>query len=445
MSEAPPDESGSPEPEALSLFDLDSAALAPPPMSPASEPSPASESSAEPEPLPAVAITGATSAGHAGAEESPAPSAAPTPARDQHSPSPPVDEPPVGNLLDGIVGQPLAVDRLRSALESPLPAYLFVGPAGAGLRDAACRFAGELLAATSATPERERRLALADQHPDLLVIDRVGPAMTAQQARDAVRAAAIAPATNERKVIVLCDTDRAATTAPILLKSVEEPPPSSVFLLLAEEVNRSMETLASRCVRIDFEALSETDLTGLLVDQGIDADRAAFSARAAAGSIDRARLLASDDAAAARIETWSALRSSLNGTASTAMVAADTALAAVEQATEPLEARHTAERAEADEQAELYGTNARRGAIDERHRRELRRQQIDELAMGLGVLSAQIRDDAGAGKLSPGEAAEALTTVADAAEALRFNANARLALQRLFVRLGRLQMPSPMG
>ena len=297
MSDAPLDEAGSSDPVALSLFDLDSVALAPPaPSESEAEPSPA------PEPPPADSNKGAPREEQAGAQAPPLPSAPPTPAPNLQSPHVLVDEPPVGNLLDGIVGQPSATDRLRAALESPLPAYLFVGPAGAGVRDAACRFAGELLAATSATPERERRLALADQHPDLLVIDRVGPAMTAQQARDAVRAAAVAPVTNERKVIVLCDTDRAGTTAPILLKSVEEPPPSSVFLLLAEEVNRSMETLASRCVRIDFEMLSETDLARLLVDQGIDADRAAFSARAAAGSIDRAQLLASDDAAAARIE-----------------------------------------------------------------------------------------------------------------------------------------------
>ena len=127
------------------------------------------------------------------------------------------------------------------------------------------------------------------------------------------------------------------------------------------------------------------------------------------------------------------------------MVAADTALSAIEQATEPLEARHSAERAEADEQAELYGTNARRSDLDERHRRELRRQRTDELAMGLGVLSAQIRDDASAGQLSANEAAAALEAVADAGEALRYNANQRLALQRMFVRLGRLQMPSLIG
>ena len=123
----------------------------------------------------------------------PAADVVPVPAAPSSLDQPPVDEAPVGNLLDGIVGQLAAVDRLEAALASPLPAYLFVGPAGAGLRGAACRFAGELLAARSATPERERRLALAEQHPDLLVFDRVGAAMTAEQAREAVRAAAAAP------------------------------------------------------------------------------------------------------------------------------------------------------------------------------------------------------------------------------------------------------------
>lgn len=374
-------------------------------------------------------------------DPSPAPPPPPVPLREPPVPTvpagSPVDEPPVGNLLDGVVGQPTAVARLQAALESPLPSYLFVGPAGAGLRDAACRFAGELLAARSATPERERRLALAEQHPDLVVFDRVGAAMTAEQARGAVRAAAEAPVAGEQKVIVLCDVDRAALSAPILLKSVEEPPPSCVFVLLAEEINRSMETLASRCVRVDFEALGEADLCALLIAEGVEPDRANFAAAAADGAIDRARLLASDEDAAGRIEMWRGLRRSLNGTASTAMAAVDAALEATEQAAAPLEARHAAERKAADEQAELYGTNAGRSTLDERHRREQRRVRTDELAMGLSVLSAQIRDEAGSGTLRPATAADQLTAIGDAAEALRFNANQRLALSSLFIRLGR--------
>ena len=407
------------EPLELSLFDFGDDP-APTPPEPATLPAPPSSSPEPPQPP---------------AEAAPAESA--TPAPTAAPPAPPVDEPPMGNLLDGIVGQPTAVDRLQAALDSPLPAYLFVGPAGAGLRTSACRFAGELLAARSATPERERRLALADQHPDLLVFDRVGAAMTAEQARSAVRAAAAAPVEGDQKVIVLSDVDRAGLQAPILLKSVEEPPPSCVFVLLAEEVNRAMETLASRCVRIDFEALSEADLSALLRGDGIADERADFAAAAAGGSIERARLLASDDAAAARIEAWRGLRPSLDGTASSAMAATDAALAAAEDAAAPLEARHDAERAEADERAELYGTNAGRSSLDERHRRELRRVRTDELAMGFAVLSAQIRDEARTGALPAEAAANELSAIADAAEALRFNANQRLALSALFIGLGR--------
>ena len=441
------------EPAPLSLFDFGDAPAAPPapaprppPPEPASKPKFAPESVPEPVPEPGPdseresksqpepGIEPSLTADIPAAPEV-APPLAPA-ARSTLEGSQPVDELPVGNLLDGIVGQPAAVERLRAALASPLPAYLFVGPAGAGLRSAVCRFAGELLAARSATPERERRLALAEQHPDLLVWDRVGAAMTAEQARNAVRAAAAAPVAGEQKVIVLSDVDRAALSTPILLKSVEEPPPSTVFVLLAEEVNRSMETLASRCARVDFEALGEADLHAILVAGGVEHGRASFAAAAAGGSIDRARLLASDDDAAERIETWRGLRSSLNGTAAAAIVAADTALEATEQAAAPLEARHEAERAAADEQAELYGTNVGRSSLDERHRRELRRVRTDELTMGLAVLAAQIRDEASSGSLRPESAARQLHAIGDAAEALRFNANQRLALSCLFIRLG---------
>ncbi len=411
------------EPAPLSLFDLGD-----PPPDPPDSPLP--QSSSRVDEAPAQPDLSVPAAAEPAADELPVP----------HAPSPldePIaDEAPVGNLLDGIVGQPAAVERLQAALASPLPAYLFVGPAGAGLRGAACRFAGELLAARSATPERERRLALAEQHPDLLVFDRVGAAMTAEQAREAVRAAAVAPVAGEQKVIVLCDVDRAALSAPILLKSVEEPPPSCVFVLLADEVNRSMETLASRCARVDFEALGDADLQALLMAEGIEQGRARFAAAAAGGSIDRARLLASDDDAAVRIETWRGLRGTLNGTASAAMAAVDAALEAAEQAAAPLEARHEAERAAADEQAELYGTNVGRSSLDERHRRELRRVRTDEITMGLAVLAAQIRDEAGNGGLRAESAAGQLDAIGDAAEALRFNANQRLALSCLFIRLG---------
>ncbi len=408
-------------PEPLSLFDLDEPA---PPTEAPPEPATPTESSPEPEVSPETTAN----------DESP-PEPAPNGAFGaDHVPR---DDPPIGDLLNGIVGQQSAVERLRAALSSPLPSYLFVGPAGADLRGAACRFAGELLAARSSTPERERRLALAQSHPDLVIFDRVGVALTAEQAREAVSTAATAPATGDVKVVLLADVDRAAQSAPILLKSVEEPPPSTVFVLLAAEINRAMETLASRCVRVDFEALSEDELQELLIVEGIERGRAEFAAVAADGSVDRARMLARDDSAAARIEMWQTLRSSLNGSGSTALAAGEAALEAIEQAVAPLEAHHEAERVQADEQAEAYGTNVGRSSLDERHRRALRRVRSDEFAMGLSVLAAQIRSESASGYLPLDVAGAQLEAISDAAEALRYNANQRLALNHLFIRLGR--------
>ncbi|MFP4513954.1 MAG: DNA polymerase III subunit delta', partial [Acidimicrobiales bacterium] len=68
-----------------------------------------------------------------------------------------------------VVGQDDAIARLRAAAHTPAHAYLFVGPAGSGRRAAARIFAGELFAtgAGAEQADRHRRLAAAEQHPDL--------------------------------------------------------------------------------------------------------------------------------------------------------------------------------------------------------------------------------------------------------------------------------------
>ncbi|KIE51443.1 MAG: hypothetical protein MB55_09580, partial [marine actinobacterium MedAcidi-G3] len=76
--------------------------------------------------------------------------------------------------FEGIIGQTSAVSALRNAVSAPLPAYLFVGPAGCGARTAATRFAAELLAVGSQDPERHKRLAIAEEHPDFILFERNG-------------------------------------------------------------------------------------------------------------------------------------------------------------------------------------------------------------------------------------------------------------------------------
>ena len=65
-------------------------------------------------------------------------------------------------LRDATENQPSARAALAAALASPVHAYLFAGPPGAGKGRAARAFAAELLADGALDPDDARRRALAD-------------------------------------------------------------------------------------------------------------------------------------------------------------------------------------------------------------------------------------------------------------------------------------------
>src|SRR5262249_55344493 len=158
------------------------------------------------------------------------------------------------DLWSEVVGQDNLVAQLRAAAADPTHAYLFVGPPRVGPRAAARAFAAEVLSAgaSSEEAERHRRLAAAHHHPSIIVGQRVGASILAEQARDIVRRAQMSPPEGSLQVLVLTDFHLVTTAAPILLKSIEEPPPGTIFVILADEVPADLVTIASRCVRFDF-------------------------------------------------------------------------------------------------------------------------------------------------------------------------------------------------
>ncbi len=371
-------------------------------------------------------------------ESDPAPKPPLAVSRQRQPDTTPADQPEdPGDLLAGLVGQPEAVEMLREALATPVPSYLFIGPPGSGTRDAACRFAGELLAQVSDTPATQRHLALAQQHPDLIVFDRVGPSLTAEQARNAVRQASIAPATGNRKVLVVCDLHLALTTAAILLKAVEEPTPSTIFILLAEQVPPHLQTLNSRSVRIDFAPLDEDTIAGVLRAEGVPEQRLALAACSAAGSIERARLLGSDDAAMERISLWRSVLDRLDGSGARAAEVVEEVLAAIEASATPLKDKQLSELSEQQSRAEKYSltTIGASPSTRDRHKRELRRLTTDELHMGFEVLTEEIRKRTLTKDYSAQAAATRLQAVRATADLMIYNVNNRLALQNLMLQI----------
>ncbi|MBV8297804.1 MAG: DNA polymerase III subunit delta' [Acidimicrobiia bacterium] len=341
------------------------------------------------------------------------------------------------SVLEGLVGQQQAVQRLSAAAATPVHAYLFAGPPGSGKRDAARAFAAALLCPNGGdgTCDVCRRV-LGGVHPDVVVVERSGPYITVEQAREIVRLAMRSPNEGRRKVLVLTDFHLVKEAAPTLLKVIEEPPESTVFVILADHIPVELETIASRCVRIDFRAIGRDELVATLVREGVERLAAEEAADAANGRLDRARLLASDPDLAARRQAWRRVPGRLDGTgAAVAVVAAELAQLIATAGVDPLHARHRAELEALEERATRYGDRVNRRQVDEQHRRELRRLRIDELRFGLATLQQAYRDALVDGSGPTGQCLDAVDAIVEAAEALERNPNETLLIQSLLLKL----------
>ncbi len=333
----------------------------------------------------------------------------------------------VQDPFTSVVGQERAVEHLRAAAGRPVHAYLFIGPAGSGKRVAANAFAAALL-------QDER--ALHGVHPDVVTVEREGASINVAQAREIARLAARSPIEGQRKVLVLTEFHLVDEAAPALLKTIEEASPSTIFVILADSLTKELTTIASRCVKVEFAALPAELIERTLLAEGFPAERSALAAESAFGNLERARLLAADDAVAARHELWVNIPSRLDGTGATVARIADEIAAALDHASEPLVARQVVEQTEikAKSKEMKLGAGAAKD-LETRHKREQRRLRADELRAGFATLAQEVRRrfvdavDARAATRLEG----ALAAVTTANESLLFNPAELLLLQRMLV------------
>lgn len=348
--------------------------------------------------------------------------------------------------FDTIIGQPGAVEVLRGAAQQPTHAYLFLGPRGSGKRAAAAAFAGEVLA-HGAEPEvaaRIRDLARREQHPDIFLHMPQGPVLSVKEDVPVlIREAFRSPIESARKIVV-CDRIEAASAeaSAALLKVVEEPPGTAILILLTEAVPPDHVALASRCVRVDFPAVSATAIAAALVDDGLDPVAADGLARAAAGNVSRARLLATDPQFLARRNAWIAVPGQVDGTGSVVASLVDELRLMIDDAAEPLAEKHRAELEAMGELEEQMGTRGSgRRALDARQKREIRLLRTDELRLGLAALASCYHEGLATAS-DTGMRIEAIKRIDDAAAALGRNPNEKLLLHSLMLRLPPLP-PTP--
>jgi DNA polymerase III subunit delta' len=344
----------------------------------------------------------------------------------------------MASIWDGVVGQAQALKRLQNSAAAPVHAYLFVGPPGCTKHEAARAFAALLLTGTDDPDSRDARLALAGAHPDVREFARVGASINKEQADEIVRLAALAPNEGSRKVLILDEFHLLSPEAAAkLLKTIEEPPASTIFIVLADQMPDDLITIASRCVRIDFAAISNETIAATLLAEGVTPERATEATAAASGDLNRARLLANDEMLARRRELFASVPRRLDGTGRAVVLLVEELLAAIEAAAAPLTSRHAEEVVALTERiASLGERGSGKKALEERHKRELRRHRTDELRSGLATLAGSYRDALVAGAMLRGDAAaKAVKRIHNALEAFERNPNEALLLQSLLLEL----------
>ena len=205
------------------------------------------------------------------------------------------------SLHDAVVG-----DRLSHA-------WLLVGPDGVGQRELAVALASHVNCREEAEAARpcggcEACLRTArDVHPALVTFEPDGAAHRVEDVRGAWTDTAMRTTPEaRRKVLRIVAADRMNVAAQnAFLKLLEEPPASVVWILEAEDPGRLLETILSRCRRVDLPPWGSADVRTWLTSQ--------LGGGAGGGPDDTARIEAAVCAARSSGEWLRGLRRDLAG------------------------------------------------------------------------------------------------------------------------------------
>lgn len=89
-----------------------------------------------------------------------------------------------------------------------------------------------------------------------------------EDAKDIAQSLALKPFEGGYKIMIIWQAETMnAEAANYLLKLIEEPPEKTIFILIAEDDNQLLETIRSRCQKLEFPPLGEADIKTAIIEQ----------------------------------------------------------------------------------------------------------------------------------------------------------------------------------
>lgn len=192
-----------------------------------------------------------------------------------------------------VIGQETPVDVLRRALRSgkTAHAYLFEGIAGCGKGTTALAFVEAAFCGRDdgcGTCPSCRKMAT-HHHPDLHLVEPDGAFIKIDQVRELQRELVLRPIEAPLKACIIRDADRLNPSAGnALLKTLEEPPGNALMILLTTNLDSVLSTVRSRCQLLRFAPLPEELIEEQLITSGRNGAAARLAASLAGGSLGKA-------------------------------------------------------------------------------------------------------------------------------------------------------------
>lgn len=164
--------------------------------------------------------------------------------------------------FEGLLGNERVKENLRQSLQKGRAShfYLICGPEGAGKRTLAKILSAALMCEGVAQPCMDCeacRKVMASTHPDVITVTdpdhKNVPVKLVRQIREDMF---IKPNEGKRKIYIF-PQEMGIEGQNALLKVLEEPPSYGAFLLLADNPEKLLPTVRSRCVELHLTALPE--------------------------------------------------------------------------------------------------------------------------------------------------------------------------------------------
>lgn len=196
-----------------------------------------------------------------------------------------------------VLGQKEAVKILKDEIKKDRisHAYLFSGQSGIGKFKLAFEFSKAVfckeLELDSCGSCINCRKMIHQNHPDFkrIAILEDKNAISIDQIRDLKKEIAYKPYESNHKIYIIENAEEMTKEAAnSLLKTLEDPPSFATIILLAEDTGKMLPTIISRCQQIKLKNVRKEKIKKLLLDKGLEAEKAEILSLTADGSPGRA-------------------------------------------------------------------------------------------------------------------------------------------------------------